>query len=220
MKPAPRSASTSLGALGLLTLALVPLGCEPKPGPEAGPAAEARAPAFCAGGAVKDDGSVETGYGFVPSATFGEYVQELSAAELPSRRMSRVCVCWLKTRAGADAEFEVVFYADAGGRPAEEPFAAVAGSAEGIPQSVEAAGRLWEVDVSEVTLPAGAVWVGARWNPSAARFLFLCADQSEDTPAAQVFFREDRGPRWQSVSTSRDPIFRSHRAVMVRAEGR
>jgi hypothetical protein len=182
------------------------------------PAAESPAPSSCSRGVVRDDGSVETGYGFVPSATFGEYVQELSAGELPSREVRKVCVCFLKSRGERDADFEVVFYQAAGGRPAEEPYATVAGSAADLPQKVAEAGRFYEVDVSEVTVPEGVSYVGARWDPSAARFLFICTDQSEGNAPTRVFFREDRAPGWTSVADAKDPIFRGHRAVLVRVE--
>ncbi len=213
----------SLPAYAVLALALLLPACEPKPASETAPgAAAARRAGFCAAGAVKDDGSVETGYGFVPTATDGEYVQEFLADELPSRRMDRVCVCWLKTRHEPDIDFEVVFYAAAGdgAGPAAEPYAVVPATATGLPESVAAAGRFFAVDVSAVTLEPGTAYIGARWDPSAAKYLFVCTDQSEGTAEAKVFFREDRRPRWLSAQDSPDPTFNAHRAILVRAEGR
>ena len=180
------------------------------------PALTIAAVADCAGGAIKDDGDPETGYGFVPSARYGVYVQELRAAELPRRQLAQVCVCLLKTRGESDAELEVVFYEDAGGRPAEEPYAAVAARATDLPRTKETAGTFYGVDVSGVTLAPGTSWVGARWDPSAQSFLFVCTDTSAATAKTPVFFREDRARGWASVFHARDPIFKPHRAILVR----
>jgi hypothetical protein len=171
----------------------------------------------CASGVVQDDGDPESGYGFVPSATEGVYVQELQSGELPRRQLAKVCLCLMKTRGESDAEVEVVFYRDAGGRPVDEPYAAVRGKVEDLPRTKETAGRFYEFDVTGVTVPEGASWVGARWNPSEAAFLFICNDLTETTEKAGVFFREDRSPRWTSVFEAKDPIFKPHRAILVRA---
>lgn len=171
----------------------------------------------CGGGSVRDDGTVETGYGFVPSAKYGIYVQELRSTDLPDRRLGKVCVCWLKTRSENVADFEVLFYKDAGGRPAEEPYASVPSRAADIPKSVKEAGRFYEVDVAGVEVPEGSSYVGVRWDPSAAPYLFTCTDTSEATAKVPVFFREDRQRGWASVFQAKDPIFRPHRAILVRA---
>ncbi len=171
----------------------------------------------CAGRAVKDDGSVETGYGYVPSATMGQYVQAFDAGELEAGKVEAVCVCWLRTRDDGDLDFEVVFYRDAGGRPEAEPYAAVAATATDVPRGVEAAGRFYEVDVGGVALPPGRSYVGVRWDPSASTFFFVCTDTSEETEWVDVFSMEDRAPRWTNVKDSRDPIFEPHRAIGVRA---
>ena len=189
--------------------------------PESAPApSEKEIPAAspCGGGAVHDDGTVETGYGFVPSSDDGIYVQELRSSDLPGRHLSKVCVCLLKTRLDDDALFRVVFYKDAGGRPADKPYAAVASRAENIPRKVEEAGRFYEVDVSGVEIPEGTSYVGVRWNPSKAKFLFTCTDTSEETAKKPVFFRETMKPIWTSVFHAKDPIFKPHRAILVRTE--
>ncbi len=182
---------------------------EPEPEPEPEP---------CAGGAIKDDGSVDTGYGYVPSAVMGVYLQELHSEDLPSRELSEVCVCWLRTRKDDDLDFEVVFYEDAGGRPGDMPYAKVRSTATEVPEGVKAAGRFYSVDVSGVTLADGASYVGVHWNPSASTFFFVCTDTSEETGYANVFSMEDRSPVWTNIKTSRDPIFKPHRSIMVRAK--
>lgn len=173
----------------------------------------------CGRGAVHDDGSVETGYSYVPTAVMGQYVQEFERRELPAKGLEKVCVCWLRTRADDTIDFEVVFYPDQGARPASEPYAVVAATASEVPNGVPAAGRFWEVDVSDVTLADGTSYIGVRWNPSVDRFFFVCTDTSEETERVDVFSMEDRAPRWTNVIDSRDPIFRPHRAILVRAAG-
>jgi len=171
----------------------------------------------CAGGVGFDDGTVETGYGFVPQALDGVYLQRLDAGDLPSRELEKVCLCWLKTKYSDDAAFEIVFHRDAGGVPEPEPYAKVAGVARELPASVDESGRFYEFDVSGVTLPEGVSYVGAQWNPNANKYLFVCVDQSESAvEPVPVFFKEDQATGWTSVFDSRDPIFRGHRALLLR----
>ncbi len=171
----------------------------------------------CAGGVIKDDGTVESGYGYVPSAKMGQYVQKFSSDEFASPQLSKVCVCLLRTRDDDTIDFEVVFFGDAGGRPAAQPYATVPATANGVPKGVDAAGRFFEVDVSGVTLPTGTSYIGARWDPSASTFFFVCTDRSEETTWVDVFSMEDRAPVWINVKDSRDPIFKPHRSILVRA---
>ncbi len=217
-------------ALSLAVLLLLACGQSVVSKPESSESAEAEQPAPevaaaepapavpCAGGAIKDDGSVETGYGFVPSATMGQYVQEFHSGELPSRELSEVCVCWLRTRDDSDIDFEVIFHQDVEGRPAPEPYATVAATATEVPNGVDAAGRFYPVDVSEVTLAEGTSYIGVRWDPSASQLFFVCTDTSEETEMVSVYSAEDRAPAWVHVKESRDPIFRPHRSILLRAK--
>jgi len=171
--------------------------------------------ADCADGLALDDGVPETGYGWVPSVPDGEYVQRFLSRQLPNRRLESVCVCWLRTRDDADVDFEVVFYADAGGQPAAEPYAAVPASANVTPVGI--VGAFFEVDVTGVSLPRGASYVGARWDPSSDPFFFLCTDTSDGTEPVEVFYRDELAEGvWTSVFESNDPIFDAHRALMIR----
>ena len=181
-------------------------------------AAQGAPQSSCANGVARDDGDPESGYGFVPSATAGIYVQKFNAADFPRRELGTVCVCWLKTRGDHEADFDVVFYEDRGGRPAPQPWATVPGHATEIPTSKETAGRFYAVDVSGVTLPPGESYIGVRWDPSVAQYLFICNDQSPASPFVDVFFQEDRAPTWRHVTETRDPIFKPHRSILVRAE--
>ncbi len=179
-------------------------------------AAGAQGDPACTGGVVKDDGSAETGWGWIPSVIEGQYVQEFHSGEFPTRSLETVCICWLRTLPDSDIDFEVVFYRDVDGEPAGTPFAAIPATATGVGEGV-AGGTFFAVDVSGVRIPLGTFYVGARWNPSADSFFFICADTNPDTEPVNVFFIDDRADGWTSVFDSADPIFIPHRAIGVRA---
>ncbi len=191
--------------------------------PDAIPGAGGDPAEACAGGVVVDDGSAETGYGWVPSVIEGEYVQEFDSLLFTSRRLRSVCVCWLRTRPDTTIDFEVVFYrqvVDPKDRerliPADTPYAAFPASAEVTPLGIDES--FFEVDVTNVVIPAGPSYIGVRWDASRDQFFFICADHTEETLPVEVFFRDDRAKgEWASVFETIDPIFRDHRAIMVRA---
>ncbi len=171
----------------------------------------------CAGGVVKDDGSLETGYGWVPSVIDGVYVQEFGVHEFPSRGLDSVCVCWLRTQEDSDVSFEVVFFEDIDGGPAETPYASVAAVASSVPEGVASGGAFYEVDVSGTVIRGRTIYIGVRWNPSVDQFFFVCADHSPETDPVNVFYIDDRADEWGSALDTPDPIFIGHRAIMVRA---
>lgn len=173
----------------------------------------------CSSGAVRDDGTVESGYGFVPSSTYGIYVQEMTSQAIGHPFFDSVCVCWLKTRGDRDVDFEVVVYEEENGRPAATPIYSVPATAHGVPKSVAEAGAFAEVDMGRLAVPKGTFFLGARWSPQEDAFLFVCVDRSEETEKRRVFFQESAIPRWVAVTESKDPIFAPHRAIMVRAVG-
>lgn len=168
-------------------------------------------------GVIKDDGQLETGYGYVPSASNGIYLQEYDAAEFKNRALDHVCVCWLHKRSDTAIDFEVVFYAKKEGRPAEEPYASRPGHAEEVPLGKESGGMFYDVDVSGVELVPGTSYIGVRWNPSVDPFFFVCADHGPDSKVTPGYQRDDRAPNWLSVLGSPDPIFSKHKAMMLRA---
>ena len=186
--------------------------------PNESPSRAAALPAdACAGGWIRDDGSAETGYGWVPSSVEGIYVQEVKLTELGSRNLASVCVCWLRTRTDNDVDFDVVFYGDAGGRPQLQPLASVPARAEGVPMGVT--GRFYEVDVSGIKLPGQTSYVGVRWNPNADDFFFVCVDQNPLTERIPTFFIDDRASGWGDALNTIDPIFDGHRAMLMRLNG-
>jgi hypothetical protein len=167
---------------------------------------------------VKDDGSVETGWGWVPSVLSGEYVQVFERSEFSSGGIESVCVCWLRTRPDDSIDFDVVFYRDdvaKPGQPEATPFAVVPAHASGVPLGI--VGQFYEVDVSNVELPPGTVYIGPRWDASIDQFFFVCADTTPTTPFTNVFFIDDRAKgEWSNIAETNDPIFALHRAILVR----
>jgi len=171
----------------------------------------------CDDGVVLDDGSLESGYGWVPSAVDGRYVQRFEAADFRSRKMEEVCICWTRTQGDDEVRFSVELYRDRGGRPARSPEASVDAVATMVPAFPD--GAFYSVDVSDADLHAATdvFYLGVRWDPSDDVFFFICVDQSEGTPVVDGWFIDDRADEWGSVLESNDPIFDDHRAMMIRA---
>ena len=171
----------------------------------------------CTDGVVKDDGSLETGYGWVPSAVDGRYVQRFEAAEFRSRKMEEICICWTRTRSDEEISFQVQLYRDRSGRPARFPEASVDVVATLVPTFPE--GAFYSVDVSDADMhaPTEVFYLGVQWDPSVDDYFFLCVDTTETTPVVDGWFIDDRADEWSSVLQSSDPIFSDHRAMMIRA---
>ncbi len=179
-----------------------------------------RAAEACQGGIVVDDGTLETGYGWVPSVRDGRYVQRFERADLGADQFLReVCVCWTRTRPDTEVSFRVELYFDAGGEPRMTPAASLEALATAVPAFPDGA-------FTTVTIPDGGwfvaspvYYVGARWDASVDQFFFVCADRSAGTPVTGGFFTDDRATGWGDVLNTSDPIFAGHRAMMVRLVG-
>ena len=171
----------------------------------------------CTDGVVKDDGTLETGYGWVPSAVDGRYVQQFEAAEFRSRKMEEICVCWTRTRPDDSVTFSVQLYRDRGGRPARFPEASVEAVATLVPTFPD--GAFFSVDISEADFhaPTETFYLGVQWDPSEDEFFFVCVDQTATTPVVDGWYIDDRADEWTSVLVTPDPIFNDHRAMMIRA---
>lgn len=173
----------------------------------------------CAGGAVFDDGTLETGYGWVPSAVDGRYVQRFTWSDVAATRLSEICVCWTRTRSDDVIDFQVEVYRDVGGEPALTPTFSMPVQMTGVPSFPDG-------DFLSVPLPGDGwptqtptFYVGVRWNPSIDQFFFVCADTSPTSPVVNGFFIDDRAEEWTSVLETSDPIFDAHHAMMIRAVG-
>lgn len=183
----------------------------------------------CADGVVVDDGTADGGFGWVPSVLEGRYVQEYRASQFPTRRLDSVCVCLFRgsqNNTDDTIDFEVVFYESVpvppeedlaktfDRMPAREPYAAYPSTAEGVPQG--ASENFYEVDVNGVRIPTGTSYIGLRWNANADTFFFFCADENEETPPVNAYFRDEEANGWTSVFKTNDPIFDDHRAFLIR----
>jgi len=171
----------------------------------------------CEDGIVLDDGSMETGYGWVSSAVWGEYVQEFPSEELGSTILDSLCVCWTRTREDEDIDFEVVVYKDFSGIPGNAPIMVFPARATHVP--VYGEGAFYEVDFQDQLPPlgVGTYHIGVRWNPSVDQFFFLCADQNPGSEPVPGFFRDDRSDgEWGSILETSDPMFQDHAAIMIR----
>jgi hypothetical protein len=173
----------------------------------------------CAGGAVFDDGMLETGYSWVPSAVDGRYVQRFTWTDVAATRLSEICVCWTRTRPDDVIDFHVELYRDVGGEPAFNPTFSMPVQMTGVPSFPDG-------DFLSVPLPADGwptltptFYVGVRWNPSIDQFFFVCADTSPTSPVVNGFFIDDRADGWASVLETNDPTFAAHHAMMIRAVG-
>ena len=171
----------------------------------------------CGDGVVKDDGTLETGYGWVPSVVDGRYVQQFEAAEFRSRKMEEICICWTRTRPDDSVTFLVQLYRDRGGRPARSPEASVEVVATLVPTYPD--GGFYSVDVSDADFhaPTETFYLGVQWNPSEDGYFFVCVDKSEGTPVVDGWYIDDRADEWASVLDTNDPTFTGHRAMMIRA---
>lgn len=171
----------------------------------------------CEDGLILDDDSVERGYGWVPSAVWGEYVQTFPAGSVSSSKVDSVCVCWTRTRADDALNFEVVGYADRQGEPGLIELFAVPGQMTDVPEWPEVAFVEVPFPADAPVLSGGAHHIGVRWNPAADQFFFVCADQSPTDHPAGGFFRDDRADgEWGDIFETTDPIFDDHAAMMVR----
>jgi len=175
----------------------------------------------CEDGLVLDDGTFETAYGWVPSVEWGEYVQAFQIGAAFPVVLESVCVCWTRTTDDDSLDFEIEVYEDVDGTPASEPLIVVHSSVAEVPE--------WEDGVfAEVPfapdgpeLKPGTYYIGARWNPSADQYFFICADQSNPAAPVPGFFRDDRSDgEWDSLIETSDPIFADHTALMIRVRGR
>ncbi len=213
MKALPRAVASMLS----LIPAVVPVGAQPLAPGALVDGAVALGATDCADGVVLDDGTLETGYGWVPSAIDGRYIQRFDVADFRSRKIEEVCICWTRTRLDDAVDFTVELYRDRAGRPALFPEASLAATATAVPVFPD--GGFVSIDVSGVDMRAvtDVFYLGVRWNPSEEDFFFVCADHSDGTPVVDGWFIDDRADDWTSVLETADPIFNDHRAMMVRA---
>lgn len=172
----------------------------------------------CGDGLVDDDGTTETGYGWVPSVIEGIFAQEYMGEEVESRALRSVCVCWIRTRNDDTIDFEVVLYEfnSAEDMPQKQPYAAFPARLSDIPMGIPGA-TFTEVELGDVPVPDGKFYVGVRWNASVDQFFFSCVDKTpRPAPPTLVYFRDDRSRGWGNSATTNDPTFDNHQAMQIR----
>lgn len=170
----------------------------------------------CEDGIVLDDGSIETAYGWVPSAIWGEYLQTFDLSAYGPTVLETLCICLTRTRDDDSIDFEIEVYVDGPGHPALRPGYVVPASAEGVPEWPE--GRFYTFELGEAAraVPGAIQHIGIRWNPSVDQFFFVCADHSPTDDPVGGFFRDDRAGGWGDVLDTSDTIFEDHAAMMIR----
>lgn len=169
----------------------------------------------CENGVVVDDGSLESGYGWVPSVVDGRYVQEFASADFVPPGLASACVCWTRTREQDTVDFFVELYRLTEDGPLAIPEVSVPARAEAVPTFPD--GAFYEVDISSPPLPRGTFVLGVRWNPSVDQFFFVCADQSPETPFVNGWLIDDRASGWGQFFESSDSILADHSALLLRA---
>ncbi len=172
----------------------------------------------CVNGVMLDDGSVEGGYGFIPSLEWGSFVQRFDVPELFGREIEKVCVCFLSDRVD-ELDFEVVFHQEVGGVPSAEPYARVAGHASDLPNSSKEAGKMFPVAIDGVKLPDGPSYIGVRWDPGKGRRAFVCSSKGTKgnvkTPTLG-FQKDSRSTAWENILTTKDFVFAYHQNALIR----
>lgn len=198
--------------------------CVLTPGENPGSEAAARGLAPCSEGVLRDDGTAEYAFGWVPSVVDGRYLQEYDREEFPSGTLGAVCICWRRTRTDDSVDFEVQIYphdpftTDEGRVfwfPRFEPVVVIPASVSGVTDDVS--GTWTRVEIGAVPVPDGPSFsVGVKWNPSVDRYFFICDDTSTSTPRTNFWFMDDRARGWGAALYTIDPIFDPHRGLMIR----
>jgi len=180
-------------------------------------AAPAAAQGGCAGGEIYDDGTFENAYSGTPQVDTFEAVQQFTPPAYPAT-YDAVCVALATTaNDGPSLNFEIEVRDDdgVGGSPGT-PRGALPATADNIP----AAGlsphdcAFYRFDISGLGLRVsdGSVFIGVRWPPPSPN-VYLCADQSPQTPLHPGFVNLNTGDGWQPAQD----LFGSYRALSVRA---
>ncbi len=178
-------------------------------------ASEAERPREPCGEYQRDDGTVETGFGFVPTQASGTYVQVFENRSEDPVTIREVCACFIKSRGEQEVDFDIVAYRATESGPSAIPFYVAKGQGSVAARRSADAGDFLTTP-TELVLPPGRSYVGVRWDPSANRFLHVCADSSEAVESSQVYYRDGASKGWTETTASRDPIFRNNRAIFVR----
>lgn len=162
------------------------------------------------GGISYDDGDFT--YGIRPSAT--GMVNVVTKFNLPqgTHRLKNVCMCWIK---GDDSDGTAAFYTriwSADG-PDGSPGTLLGESQVTQVSDIPGTGRYYTTDLSHLNLQReAAIYIGARWSPGVSD-VYLCADDSETTPARANY----AGIESPGNTVPNSPLPEEVRALGVRA---
>ncbi|MGY6586858.1 MAG: S8 family serine peptidase [Wenzhouxiangella sp.] len=168
---------------------------------------------------INDNGTIQNGYSGNPAVA--SEVEILERYSVPvNGTLGTVCISYLTLAGGpASLDFEIVVRAADGvdGTPGTL-LGAVSATAEGLGQGLPPGGipQWFTVDMSaaNITVPAGNVFVGARWEPQSPTNVFLAGDQ--DSPTTGIAFFRTNGGSWGQMGTA--DLFANYRHLMVRPQ--
>lgn len=152
----------------------------------------------CANGVVYDDGSFEQPV-TVPGLATLDAVMSLNIPA-SSPKVSKMCLCWTRLGGPSTVDFDLLFYRGNGteGRPGDLLFGLAGLKAEGIPLYPQTAYYAFDAAQQPFLLPAGKVFLGASWDAEANPQVFLCGDETTNTPRPS-FFSADLGETWEDL---------------------
>ncbi|HEX4955926.1 MAG TPA: hypothetical protein VF017_21265 [Thermoanaerobaculia bacterium] len=157
-----------------------------------------RATPSCGGGLRYDDGSFE---GTVSVAGLST-LDAVMAVEIPAAtpKLDQLCVCWTRRGGSPNVSFDLVYYRanGAGGGPGDLIGGLGGLTAPNVPLYPATAFYSFNVAPLGVTLPAGKVFLGASWDPTAQAQAYLCGDENGTHPR-QTFYSADLGVSWADL---------------------
>jgi hypothetical protein len=127
---------------------------------------------------------------------------------------TKVCIGWTRTASGSTTlNYEICVYdtTGAGGAPGNLIAVIPGQTVTGIPIY-----PLMTWNSSTVSIPVnGAVYIGARWNSTAAASIFMSSDESVSTPLWAGYRGLGGPPTWVTIQSA----FTSYRCMCIRTEG-
>jgi len=133
-------------------------------------------PANCSDGTAHDDGSFETGVGWQPFASTGEYVMRIDPPAAPAP-LESVCICWQRTDADSQVFFDINVWAADGANGA--PGTLLGSLTTVSASSVTSTAKFYRYNLSSLNITApGPIYVGPRWAPNDDQGFFVCMDSN------------------------------------------
>ncbi len=172
----------------------------------------------CEEGEVPDDGTVEAGYGWLPSITYAGFVERFDAPSLSSG-LERVCICVMQAMnfpPDFEQQFQIVVYDDdgLGGAPGTV-LASIPAIATNVRIGLPGAFYAYNIAGQVPFLPSdGSIFIGIEWQPNVEQDFFICVDK--DSPPHGGYTMSDTFPEWTPIQES-STVFSDYGALVVRA---